>query len=300
MHLVVDRKGNILEGASLQDTVLAGLYGHMLGRALVRLLACPAVSGLAGAFLDSGLSKGLIPWFIRSHSIDMADYERKEYASYNDFFTRRLAEGARSIDSCPDALISPCDGRLSVYRIDRECEFTIKHTRYTVRSLLRDNRLAAAYAGGYVWVFRLCVEDYHRYIYADGGKVSDSVRIPGVLHTVNPVANDHFPIYKENTREYCTIRSEHFGRLLQMEVGAMLVGQIRNHDRGRQVRRGWEKGRFAFGGSTVILMTEKGAALPDRDILENSRRGYETRVLLGERVGGKPRAGEARLPGDMP
>ena len=136
-------------------------------------------------------------------------------------------------------------------------------------------------------MFRLCVEDYHRYIYVDNGRASEPVRIPGVLHTVNPVANDHFPVYKENTREYCVIRSEHFGRLLQMEVGAMLVGEIRNHERGRQVRRGWEKGRFAFGGSTVILMTEKGAALPDGDILENSRFGLETKVRLGERVGGR-------------
>lgn len=287
--VVVDRKGTIVEAGSLQDSVLEGLYGHVPGRILVRLLASPAVSEMAGAFLDSRLSRALIPWFIRSHSIDMADYERREYGSYNDFFTRRLAPGARRLDSCPSALVSPCDGRLTVYPVDNQCEFTIKHTRYTVQSLLRDYRLAAGYAGGYVWVFRLCVEDYHRYIYVDNGRASEPVRISGVLHTVNPVANDHFPIYKENTREYCVIRSEHFGRLLQMEVGAMLVGEIRNHERGRQVRRGWEKGRFAFGGSTVILMTEKGMALPDGDILENSRFGLETRVRLGERVGGRPR-----------
>ena len=287
--VVVDRKGTIVEAGSLQDALLEGLYGHVPGRALMKLLVSPAVSRLAGAFLDSGLSRGLIPRFIRSHSIDMADYRKQAYASYNEFFTRRLAPGARRLDPCPEALVSPCDGRLTVYPVDNQCEFTIKHTRYTIYSLLRDYRLAARYAGGYVWVFRLCVEDYHRYIYVDNGRVSEPVRIPGVLHTVNPVANDRFPIYKENTREYCTIRSEHFGEMLQMEVGALLVGEIRNHARGERVRRGWEKGRFAFGGSTVILMTEKGAALPDGDILENSRFGLETRVRLGERVGGKPR-----------
>lgn len=289
MHLVVDRKGDIVETDSLQDRILAGLYGHWLGRLLLKPLVSPAFSRLGGAFLDSGLSKALIPWFIRSHSIDMVDYERREYRSYNDFFTRKVAPGARRLDPCQTALVSPCDSRVTVYHIDDQCEFAIKHTRYTVQSLLRDYRLAARYAGGYVWVFRLCVEDYHRYIYVDNGRVSEPTRIPGVLHTVNPVANDHFPIYKENTREYCTIRSEHFGQLLQMEVGAMLVGEIRNHHRGRQVRRGWEKGRFAFGGSTVILMTEKGAALPDADILENSRQGWETKVRLGERVGGSAR-----------
>ena len=99
------------------------------------------------------------------------------------------------------------------------------------------------------------------------------------------VANDQYPIYKENTREYVLLHTERLGTLVQMEVGALLVGKIINHARGSRVRRGWEKGRFAFGGSTVILMTEKGAVCPDRDILENSGRGMETKVKLGERVG---------------
>lgn len=285
MSLVVDRKGNIVEKGSLQDRILEGLYGHVPGRILLKALVSPAVSKLAGAFLDSGLSRVLISWFIRSHSMDMAEYEAREYRSYNDFFTRKLAKGGRALDPDPRALVSPCDSRVSVYRIDGESSFSIKNTHYTVNSLLRNPRLAAEFLGGYVWVFRLCVEDYHRYIYVDNGRAGANVRIPGVLHTVNPVANDRYPIYKENTREYCLLRSEHFGRMVQMEVGAMLVGKIRNHSRGERVRRGWEKGRFEFGGSTVILITGKDRVLPDKDILKNSALGRETKVRLGERVG---------------
>ena len=286
MHLVVDREGNIVEAGSLQDRILEGLYCCRAGRLLLKPLVSPAFSKVGGAFLDCGISRHLVPWFLRSHAIDMREYRRKRYVSYNDFFTRRLAKGARRVEQSPEALVSPCDSRLTVYKIDDECDFKIKHTRYTVESLLRDGAMAKKYAGGYVWVFRLCVEDYHRYIYADSGKVSGHRRIPGVLHTVNPVANDHFPIYKENTREYCILESEVYGDMIQMEVGALLVGRIRNHSRGEAVRRGWEKGRFEFGGSTVILLTKKGAAAPDRDILMNSRRGWETKVRLGERVGG--------------
>lgn len=288
MGLVMDRKGNVVEARSLQDCVLEGLYGHMLGRAFLKPLVSPAVSRLVGDFLDSRFSKFLIQRFIRNHSIDMEEVEPMEYTSFNDFFTRKLAKGARRLDPCPEALISPCDSRVSVYPIDNECSFRIKNTDYTVNSLLRNPRLAAEFMGGYVWVFRLCVEDYHRYIYVDNGRVGASERIPGVLHTVNPVANDRYPIYKENTREYCVLRSKHFGRMIQMEVGAMLVGKIQNHSRGERVRRGWEKGRFEFGGSTVILMTKRGAALPDEDIRRNSRQGIETRVHLGERVGRRP------------
>lgn len=285
MHLVADRKGKIREENTMQDRILEKLYGHMAGRVLLRPLVSPLVSKAGGAFLGSGFSRFLIWPFIRSHSIDMADYEPKRYVSYNDFFTRKLRRGTRRVERDPEIFISPCDSRLSVYEIGGNCAFSIKHTRYTVGSLLRDRKLAESFAGGYLWVFRLCVEDYHRYIYVDGGRVSGRKRIPGVLHTVNPIANDSFPIYKENTREYCILESTNFGPVLLMEVGALLVGKIRNHPRGDDVRRGWEKGNFAFGGSTIILMTRRGAVRPDWDILKNSCQGIETKVKLGERVG---------------
>ena len=187
-------------------------------------------------------------------------------------------------------LISPCDGRLSVYKIEENSRFQIKHTSYSTESLLKNEGLSKRYAGGYAWVFRLCVEDYHRYIYVDDGVKSENVKIPGVLHTVNPVANDSFPIYKENAREFSLLCSENFGTVLMMEVGAMMVGKIENRHQAARVRRGQEKGNFAFGGSTIILLTQKGKAMPDPDIWENSLNGIETKVRLGESVGrGKKR-----------
>ena len=71
-----------------------------------------------------------------------------------------------------------------------------------------------------------------------------------------------------------------------MEVGALLVGKIENRQEGKTVKRGQEKGNFAFGGSTVILMTQAGKVRPDEDILKNSTQGIETKVRLGERIGG--------------
>jgi len=285
MHFTADRKGNRRAEDSAQDRLTAALYGHAAGRVLLKLLISPAFSKLGGRFLDSGLSKALIPPFIKSHEICMEDFEKRPYTSYNDFFTRRLAPGARKVEEQPEVFVSPCDSRLAVYALDGRRRFVIKSTPYTAESLLRSRKLAEAYRGGYVWVFRLCVEDYHRYIYTDGGCVSKSVRIPGVFHTVNPAANDKVPVYKENTREYCLLRSENFGTVVLMEVGAMLVGKIENRPVKGEVKRGQEKGNFAFGGSTIILMTQAGAVLPDADILKNSLRGMETKVRLGERVG---------------
>ena len=293
MYLTADRNGTVSKEDSLQDRLLGILYRHMAGRAVLRLLVCPAVTKAGGKFLDHPFSRFFIPAFIRSHSVRMADFEQKEYVSYNDFFTRKLRPGARRLQMDGSVLVSPCDSRLSVFRIGSQSVFSLKHTSYTLQSLLRSRKLARAYAGGYIWIFRLCVDDYHRYIYVDGGTVSDRIRIPGVFHTVNPVANDYFPVYKENTREYCLVKTEHFGTMLQMEVGAMMVGKIVNHPAEGKVRRGQEKGYFAFGGSTVILLTQAGKVQPDPDIVNYSVRGIETKVKLGERVGAAVRPGAA-------
>lgn len=285
MHLVADRKGNVTAEDSLQDRFLEWMYGHSAGRLLIRPLVSPAVSKAGGRLLAGRASRLLIGPFVRANHIRMDDYEKRRFRSYNDFFQRRLVPGARTVDMHPERFISPCDARLLVSEISGGCVVNVKHTRYTVERLLRNRKLAREFAGGCLWVFRLCVDDYHRYIYVDRGAESDAFSIPGVFHTVNPVANDMIPVYKENTREYSLLRSENFGTILQMEVGALLVGKIENRRRGGMVLRGQEKGAFAFGGSTIILMTQRGRVVPDRDILENSRRGIETRVLLGEAVG---------------
>lgn len=285
MHLTADREGKVKEEHSMQDRLLECLYGHAAGRVLLRMLVSPVVSGLGGRILDSRLSALFVPLFIRCHSVEMAEYEQKKYSSFNDFFKRKLAVGARPVNPVEDVFVSPCDGRLSVCRISDGCGFFVKDTKYTVESLLKNKKLAAKYAGGYAWIFRLCVDDCHRYIYVDDGMVSAGHKIPGVFHTVNPAANDVYPIYKENTREYCLLKSANFGTVLQMEVGALLVGKIENRLGKKEVARGEEKGNFAFGGSTVVLLTQKGRVLPNGDILRHSRSGIETKVKLGEMVG---------------
>ncbi len=294
MRLTADRRGNIEKEWSMQDCLLEGLYRHRTGRMLLQPLLSPRMSRMGAKVMDARVSALWIPFFIRHHAIAMEDYERVRYRSFNDFFTRKLAEGARTVEQAPQVFVSPCDSRLSVYKIDDACTFSVKHTVYTVESLLKSRRLAERFAGGFVWVFRLCVDDYHRYIYVDHGMTSKYYRIPGVFHTVNPVANEVFPVYKENRREYCLLKSEHFGTVLQMEVGAMFVGRIENRPAERMVCRGEEKGHFAFGGSTVIVMTQKGQVVPDGDILRCSKSGAEVRVKMGERVGMK-RKGYGRL-----
>ena len=280
-----DRSGNIIDQPGGQDKMLKALYGSAIGRAVLKPLVAPVVSKAAGAFLSSRLSVPLIKPFVRKNNIDLSQFEPGPYPNYNEFFSRKIRPELRPVDQEPQHLIAPCDSKLTVLPITPESRFTLKDTPYTVASLLRSEELAQKYAGGTAMIFRLTVDDYHRYCYMADGQKEENVKIPGVLHTVNPIANDVVPIYKENSREYSILHTEHFGDVLMMEVGALLVGRIVNHHGKAQVKRGQEKGYFQFGGSTVVLLLEKDRAAIDSDILDHSRRGYETVVRMGEKIG---------------
>ena len=209
----------------------------------------------------------------------------RNFRSYNQFFTRRIKPGKRPIDYAPSHLISPCDSKLSVYEIDEHSIFRIKGSLYRVSDLLRNDFLARRFTGGYCMIFRLEVDDYHRYCYIDNGTKTGNTFIRGELHTVNPIALKRYNIYKRNSREYTVLHTENFGDVVQVEVGAMLVGRIKNHHKEHSFCRGEEKGMFEFGGSTIVLLIEKDRVKPDDDLLRNTAEGYETVVKYGETIG---------------
>lgn len=281
----IDLQGKKVSNITNQDKLLSFLYTNIFGRMLLKPLIQPQVSKLAGRYLSSAHSKWLISKFIEHNEINMDIYEECDYSSFNDFFTRKIKPDCRPVPEDLDVLISPCDCLATVYPIQENTTFSIKNTEYTLRSLLRSPRLAKRFRGGYAYVLRLTVEDYHRYLYSVSGKQSKNYHIDGTFHTVNPIANDYLPIYKENTREYTVIRSKEFGDVLQMEVGALLVGKISNHKQSTVVTRGEEKGFFEYGGSTIVVLTQKGRVTPRSDLLTNSKNGYETKVLQAHPLG---------------
>ena len=280
----IDLQGKKVSNITNQDK-LSFLYTNIFGRMLLKPLIQPQVSKLAGRYLSSAHSKWLISKFIERNEINMDIYEECDYSSFNDFFTRKIKPDCRPVPEDLDVLISPCDCLATVYPIQENTTFSIKNTEYTLRSLLRSPRLAKRFRGGYAYILRLTVEDYHRYLYSVSGKQSKNYHIDGTFHTVNPIANDYLPIYKENTREYTVIHSKEFGDVLQMEVGALLVGKISNHKQSTVVTRGEEKGFFEYGGSTIVVLTQKGRVTPRSDLLTNSKNGYETKVLQAHPLG---------------
>ena len=265
------------------------LYRKPVGRLFLKLLTRPALSRGVDRFLDTRASRFLIPSVIRGNLLDLSDFRQEDWPSFNAFFVRRLRPGARPVDREPGHLACPCDGLLTVYPIRPDTVMAIKGVRYTVGDLLRDRRLAEAWAGGQCLVFRLTPSHYHRYCYPDSGRKSRNRTVPGILHTVRPYAAEAGPIYRQNSREYTVLRTENFGDMIYMEVGAMLVGRICNYQRGGgRFLRGQEKGRFEFGGSTIILFLRPGAVELRPEIRRASAREQEFPVRLGEALGWRP------------
>ena len=284
----ITRDGTKIDGTTGQDHLLEVIYGHALTRMLLLPFLSPAVSDICGKFLSTRLSRRIIPSFVKKNHIDLGIYEKQEFDSYNAFFTRKIKAEQRPINEQKNILISPSDGKVTAYPITQKGRFWIKHTQYTAAQLLKDERLAERYMGGWIYVIRLTVDDYHRYCYVADGRKSRQRKIRGVLHTVNPVANDYYPIYKMNSREYCLLKTKEFGTILLMEVGALMVGKINNHEEdSAQVKRGEEKGMFEFGGSTIVVMTEPGMTEPDKDIIQNTKAQAETLIKMGEPIGCK-------------
>ena len=261
------------------------LYNHLLGRIILKILTRPFVSKLGGFYMNSKLSKRRIPKFIKENNIDVSQYDMTNINCYNDFFTRKILDGKRTIDYSLDAFISPCDSKLSIYKIDENSIFNIKDSYYKVSDLIKNDSLAKEYMDGYCLIFRLTVDDYHRYCYIDSGTKSDNISIKGEYHTVNPIALEHYNIYKRNHREYTILNTDNFGKVIQVEVGALMVGKIKNHHKEYSFKKGEEKGMFLFGGSTIVILVKNNTVIFDDDIIKNTNNGDETIVKYGERIG---------------
>ena len=268
-------------------------YESPIGKGITELIAKRKIfSKLYGKYCDTKLSSKKIPAFVDEFNIDMnlAKKDIKDFTSFNDFFTRELISEARPITNDPDILISPGDGRLTAYEnIDLDNIVQIKGLTYSLRELVKDDSIASKYENGTCIILRLCPTDYHRFHFVDSGTIGPNHAIKGSYYSVNPIALKNIPkLFCENKREWSILKSDNFGDVLTIEVGATCVGSIiQTYSPNSKVNRGEEKGYFKFGGSTTILFLKKGVAKIDEDIIHQTKLGFECAVKLGEHIGHK-------------
>ena len=269
------------------DTLLARLFGRT---ALHLFVKWPFFSWLYGYLQRLPRSVKKIRPFIDKFQVDESEFAQpvSSYASFNDFFTRKLKPSARPIAAGKDLAVIPADGRYLFYpAISSADGFVVKGKKFNLTSLLRDKGLASRYQNGAMVLARLCPSDYHRYHFPVDCRPGKTLLVNGPLYSVNPLAvRKRVELLAENRRTLCELQSESFGLLLFLEVGATCVGSIHHtYTPGQFYEKGDERGFFSFGASTLILLFEEGRIRFDEDLLAASQQHLEVRCLMGQPMG---------------
>jgi len=193
-----------------------------------------AISRLAGKFAAAKagwLTTKVIRWFIKSYDINMAEARFKnaeDFTTFNDFFTRELAEGARPIDNNPRALCYPVDGAISQQGdITQGKLIQAKGFNYSLTTLLGGNAEdATAFEEGKFSCIYLAPKDYHRIHMPMAATLRKMIYVPGDLFSVNPLTANNVPnLFARNERVVTIFDTKH-GSLAMVLVGATIVASI--------------------------------------------------------------------------
>ncbi len=231
------------------------------------------------------ISHALMKLFIRAYGINMAEarYENpSDYASFNDFFTRPLKDGARPVVTDEQTLAHPVDGAISqAGAIAGDQLLQAKGHFYTVKALLGgDDNTAAAFQDGTFACIYLAPKDYHRIHMPIAGTLREMIYVPGELFSVNPLTAANVPGLFARNERVVTIFDTAAGPMALVLVGATIVASIETVWAGTvtpptgsevfrwqypaegpnavQLEKGAEMGRFKLG-STVVLTFAKDA-----------------------------------------
>jgi len=266
-------------------------YGNPAGRFFVWLLARRKFfSWWYGRKMNRRVSALQILPFITAYDIDVDEFAKSpfDYKTFNEFFYRALKPAVRPIAAGENVAVFPADGRhLAFPNVDAAEGFYVKGAKFTLAELFGDAALAEKFAGGAMLISRLCPVDYHRFHFPVSGTPGEPRLIKGSLYSVSPVAlRQRLRYLVENKRVVTSIASPQFGTVAMIEVGATNVGSIRQSFLpGRAVAKGDEKGLFAFGGSCVITVFQRGRIRFDADVVAQSAECRETYAKMGDRLG---------------
>ena len=269
---------------------LTFFYGRTWGRLVARWVWSRILfSRIYGWLFHQKFSRRQIDRFVGQNRIDTSEVLVPDggFRTFNDFFIRRLKSGARPVANDPRALIAPADSRLKIFSLQHDTVLNIKRVTLTLSQFMGGSTAADSFFGGLCLQYRLAPRDYHRFGYIEEGIQSPVRIVDGALYSVSPLALRHMPaIWGRNYRHWCVIETRSMGPILQIEVGATLVGSIVQHrPHGGCCTRGEEKGYFQMGGSTVLMIVQAGRVKIDEDIINCSRRDIEALVRYGEAVG---------------
>ncbi|WP_119354111.1 archaetidylserine decarboxylase [Azohydromonas sediminis] len=163
--------------------------------------------------------------------LDLSDARETRFRSLHACFTRALKPGARTVDTDPRVLASPCDAIVGACGTVRDGQlFQAKGMPYTLGDLFAGSPLAAHYRDGTWATLRLTSAMYHRFHAPHDGRLEHVTYVSGEVFNVNPVALKRIPrLFCRNERALLktTIAGGHVVTLVP--VAAILVASIRLH-----------------------------------------------------------------------
>lgn len=283
--------GHLEEEQIFGGALLRFLYRSSLTRSLAHVIAySPWISRLYGWWQRTAYSQRQILPFIKRYHVNTDDFAQDpaSFPSFDAFFTRHLRREARPITPGDHAAIIPADGRYRFFpMIDEAFLFGVKGSTFNLLQLMQSQERAKQYAQGSMVLARLAPSDYHRFHFPCRCRPQEAIPLNGPLYSVNPIAVRHrLSILWQNKRAITCLKSPVFGEIFYIEVGATNVGTIhQTYTPGRIYEKGEEKGYFSFGGSTLILLFEKGKLKLDDDLIAASKHNEEILCLMGQSMG---------------
>ncbi|MFH1136718.1 MAG: phosphatidylserine decarboxylase [Pseudomonadota bacterium] len=237
-----------------------------------------------GRFMDSRDSAGTIEKWLADPEVKIEDYIIPEggFASFNDFFTRRIIPEKRPIafPDDPSILISPADSTAMNIAdgLTADAAIEVKGDRLSVERLLGGNPLAQAFLKGKAVLFMLNTTNYHHFHSPVKGEIVAAQQLAGLYYGMTGGWVDYF---FEHRRGYFIFDTEEYGLVGLVSVGMFTISSIEFiRAEGDLVDKGDELGHFAYGGSAVILLFEPGRASFSIPIDQGP-----VKVLLGREIG---------------
>jgi phosphatidylserine decarboxylase len=247
---------------------------------------------IVGKFADSRASTSVIKEFERAYNINRSLFKKPHqngFHTLNEFFTREYIDQiiAEAFPNNPKAdLHSPAEGFLSIQtEINPASVIQAKRFTYSLIEFLGTN--AEKYNRGTMMKIRLTPREYHHIHYADNGIITAFRDIKGNYYTSDHPGTDRIrKVYCKSHRHITEIKTENFGRVTYAEIGATFVGTIiQNNNLEDSVQYGDKKSMFKFGGSTLILLFEKGRLNLNKRLDELANSDREIYTGLGEVLG---------------
>lgn len=228
-------------------------------RLLIELTNGRWSSKILHRFAQSPASRRIVPSFARTYKINQDEMERPihEYPSLHEFFIRNLKEGARTIDSDHDSVVSPVDAVIEdIGNIEADRTIHVKGKTYSIAEMLGDDEAMGRYEHGTYMIFYLSPSHYHKIHSPLTGKVAKQWTLGTKSYPVNKLGlrYGNYPLSK-NYRKITEIRHK-AGMAAMVKVGAMFVNSIETTHSGETLEKGEQMAYFTFG-STVVMLFEK-------------------------------------------